>query len=192
MTDPMLERIAFSFGITYEELTADFQRVEYSVVREKMLFHWRQYWRQHRLNLDMIRHNLREAMRKANPTGERYRTGCPRCGDIVWRDDVDVGVGRIYGPYGCSCGWSEDDEYDLTTRDAGPDEKGGYIDQWGGYHPAGSPTAMAYRLADSLNPDNYALFLLASARKEQTQFQMTLDAVKHNVARSIRNARVPA
>jgi hypothetical protein len=26
---------------------------------------------------------------------------CPACGDGTWRESVDVGVGIIYGPFGC-------------------------------------------------------------------------------------------
>ena len=38
---------------------------------------------------------------------------CPRCGEFCGRDDVDIGVGIKYGPWGCySCGWSEDSDYD--------------------------------------------------------------------------------
>lgn len=38
---------------------------------------------------------------------------CPKCGSQCERDEVDVGVGIIYGPYGCyCCGWSESPEYD--------------------------------------------------------------------------------
>ena len=38
---------------------------------------------------------------------------CPNCGDNCARDEVDVGVGVQYGPWGCfSCGWSEHPSYD--------------------------------------------------------------------------------
>lgn len=73
---------------------------------------------------------------------------CPKCETECWREEADVGVGIIYGPWGCpDCGWSESEEYDLTTRSPGPDAKGGYIDQYGGYWPAGSSRALAYRMA---------------------------------------------
>ena len=39
---------------------------------------------------------------------------CPKCGEECDRDEVDVGVGMIYGPYGCMCGWSESAEYDSS------------------------------------------------------------------------------
>lgn len=75
---------------------------------------------------------------------------CPVCGEDCWRDSVDIGVGIIYGPWGCPCGWSESDEYNqLIEGNQEPDRLGGYKDQWGGYHPVGSPTAKAYRMADA-------------------------------------------
>lgn len=60
---------------------------------------------------------------------------CPKCGaEDLYRDSVDVGVGIIVGPFGCPCGWSEDEEYDVT---AGPKlTPDGYeLDQWGGATP---------------------------------------------------------
>jgi hypothetical protein len=59
---------------------------------------------------------------------------CPRCGaDDCWRDEVDVGIGVMHGPYGCPCGWSEDERYDIT---GGPKLEGTYrVDQWGGLTP---------------------------------------------------------
>jgi len=72
---------------------------------------------------------------------------CPKCSNPCNRDSVDVGVGVIHGPYGCSrCGWSEDAEYDLSDGKDPVDDKGGVIDQWGGYWPPGSPRAMAFKL----------------------------------------------
>ena len=74
---------------------------------------------------------------------------CPKCNyDECHRDEVDVGVGIITGPWGCPrCGWSEDEAYDLSEGKDPVDEKGGVIDQYGGYHPPGSSMALAYRLA---------------------------------------------
>ena len=59
---------------------------------------------------------------------------CPNCVNEAFRESVDVGVGVIFGPYGCYCGWSENDKYNLLT---GPKitEKGGILDQWGGLTP---------------------------------------------------------
>jgi len=60
---------------------------------------------------------------------------CPRCGGACYRDSADVGVGVIYGPWGCPCGWSEDEAYDVT---GGPKFDGRYLlDQWGGATPIG-------------------------------------------------------
>jgi hypothetical protein len=74
---------------------------------------------------------------------------CPKCGGETSQDSVDIGVGIQYGPLGCiECGWSEDPEYDMTNPDnAKADERGGYKDQYGGYHPPGSSTALAFKLA---------------------------------------------
>jgi hypothetical protein len=58
---------------------------------------------------------------------------CEECGDDCYRESVDVGVGIIYGPWGCpSCGWSESSIY------AHPQHKG--FDQYGSYHPMLDPT----------------------------------------------------
>lgn len=48
---------------------------------------------------------------------------CPKCGSVeCWRDEVDVGVGTVSGPWGCpDYGWSEDNLYDggLQEKDGG-------------------------------------------------------------------------
>ena len=76
---------------------------------------------------------------------------CPKCNDDCERDSVDVGVGIIHGPFGCpGCGWSESEEYDLSEGKDPLDEKGGAIDQYGGYHPPGSVRARALQFADKL------------------------------------------
>lgn len=70
---------------------------------------------------------------------------CPLCGDNCMRDEVDIGVGTIYGPFGCpSCGWSESAEYDRSNgespaniAEAGSDR---VTDQYGVNH---SKTRMA-------------------------------------------------
>lgn len=60
---------------------------------------------------------------------------CPKCGSgECWRPDADVGVGTIYGPWGCpDCGWSEYPEYDRTAgiNRASRGTPGWHIDQWG-------------------------------------------------------------
>lgn len=43
---------------------------------------------------------------------------CPKCGDNCMRDEVDIGVGTIYGPFGCQCGWSESEEYDRSNGES--------------------------------------------------------------------------
>jgi hypothetical protein len=81
---------------------------------------------------------------------DRSNEPCPKCSGETWQDSADVGVGVIYGPRGCTeCGWSEDEAYDLSDGKSPVDAKGGAIDQFGGYHPAGSPIALAYRLAEA-------------------------------------------
>lgn len=67
--------------------------------------------------------------------GNLTEVQCSRCGRDCWRDSADVGVGVIYGPWGCPCGWSESAEYDVT---AGPKltSEGYELDQWGGATPA--------------------------------------------------------
>ena len=58
---------------------------------------------------------------------------CENCGAECGRDEVDVGVGIIYGPYGCGCGWSEDERYNMLGN---PEQHEGYTtDQWGGLTP---------------------------------------------------------
>ena len=62
---------------------------------------------------------------------------CPECGnDECERDEVDVGVGVIHGPWGCpSCGWSEDSYYDRSNgkpSEAQKDHPEFYVDQFGG------------------------------------------------------------
>lgn len=56
---------------------------------------------------------------------------CEQCGEDCCREEVDIGVGTIYGPWGCpSCGWSE---WDIYTKYKG-------FDQYGNYHPPQDPT----------------------------------------------------
>lgn len=60
---------------------------------------------------------------------------CQKCGELCDRDEVDVGVGVIYGPWGCySCGWSEDSRYDCSegTSAAQQESPGFYVDPCGG------------------------------------------------------------
>lgn len=62
---------------------------------------------------------------------------CPKCGEECDRDEVDVGVGVIYGPWGCACGWSSDPRYDSSdgpspARLENPDH---FVDSQGGLTP---------------------------------------------------------
>lgn len=43
-----------------------------------------------------------------------YSMTCPKCGEDCDRDEVDIGVGIMCGPWGCRCGWSDDPEYDSS------------------------------------------------------------------------------
>lgn len=65
---------------------------------------------------------------------------CPKCAEPCYRDSVDVldgPNGTIYGPWGCSCGWSEDPYYDASggpspaQTEAPP---GRYVDSTGTSH----------------------------------------------------------
>jgi hypothetical protein len=76
---------------------------------------------------------------------------CPKCGTECMRDYVDIGVGILYGPWGCpGCGWSEDPEYDHSEGQSMVTEHGGIKDQYGGVHPKGSSMELAYRLAKEM------------------------------------------
>lgn len=56
---------------------------------------------------------------------------CPRCGEECQRDSANVGVGILYGPWGCpNCGWSEWEEYDRSNKG-----RRTRSDQYGGTYP---------------------------------------------------------
>lgn len=80
----------------------------------------------------------------------RSERPCPKCGCTeTHQDSVDIGVGVIHGPLGCpACGWSEAPEYDLSEGRSPVDERGGAVDQYGGYHPPASSMAKAARMAE--------------------------------------------
>ena len=59
---------------------------------------------------------------------------CPNCGCEAYRETCDVGVGIIYGPWGCPCGWSEDERYNQLDGD-NYTEQGYKLDQYGGATP---------------------------------------------------------
>lgn len=70
---------------------------------------------------------------------------CPRCGEETYQDSVDVGVGVIFGPWGCTaCAWSEDEAYDGQFG-GGVQENGSYLDPMGNLYPAASPIAQFIR-----------------------------------------------
>lgn len=59
------------------------------------------------------------------------RCNCPHCATPCDRESVDIGVGVLHGPWGCSnCGWSEFPEYDSRDgiRRSGEDR---VFDQYG-------------------------------------------------------------
>jgi|GEM_PF-2889924 len=59
---------------------------------------------------------------------------CPKCSEDCQRDEADVGVRIVYGPWGCpGCGWSEEAEYDLST--GAKSNEYGTLDQFGGLIP---------------------------------------------------------
>ena len=62
---------------------------------------------------------------------------CENCNGECQRDEVDVGVDVMHGPYGCpNCGWSEYDEYNQLTGEK-RDESGQFAyDQFGGMYRA--------------------------------------------------------
>jgi len=62
---------------------------------------------------------------------------CPLCNESCERDEVDVGVGVIFGPYGCwRCKWSEDPRYDSSKgKSPAETETGCYVDPLGGLYP---------------------------------------------------------
>jgi len=74
-----------------------------------------------------MNHEQREPVE--NP-GDNDR--CPNCGsDDLRRDEVHNGVAMLYGPWGCACGWSEDERYAFN-----PDPR---IDSRGGFTPDAAP-----------------------------------------------------
>jgi hypothetical protein len=67
----------------------------------------------------------------------------PHCGEPCDRDHVDVGIGVIYGPWGCAnCGWSSDPTYD-SRRGVRRDGHDRVFDQYGTSHHIERPGGMA-------------------------------------------------
>ncbi len=82
---------------------------------------------------------------------------CPKCGDAVWRDSADVGVGIIYGPAGCpSCGWSEDKQYDMSegSSKANAEDSERWTDQFGVSHHKERVRENLQNLGIDLDPFN--------------------------------------
>jgi hypothetical protein len=68
---------------------------------------------------------------------------CPKCGHDCDRDEVDIGVGMMYGPYGCSCGWSENPKYDYSEGKSPAQIQHAplFVDSKGGLYPTSGPRA---------------------------------------------------
>lgn len=62
---------------------------------------------------------------------------CPNCGRGMCREEADIGVGIMYGPWGCLCGYSEDPRFNrlsgtnTETQERNPER---WADQWGNLH----------------------------------------------------------
>lgn len=87
---------------------------------------------------------------------------CPNCGaEDLYRDEVDVGVGIIYGPYGCPRGWSEWSQY--NQLDGGAEVR---TDPWGGVYPAGNPVPWRPGMAAGEAQVLYRLGVVAPADEQ--------------------------
>ena len=43
---------------------------------------------------------------------------CPVCGCVLTREEVDIGVGTMYGPARCdNCGWSQEGKADKLLKE---------------------------------------------------------------------------
>jgi hypothetical protein len=75
---------------------------------------------------EMVQHKMREIVQI-----------CPKCGEECDRDSVHNGVGMMYGPWGCMCGWSEWDEYDSSNGEPclAAKETGYYVNSMGNLFP---------------------------------------------------------
>lgn len=60
---------------------------------------------------------------------------CPNCGNNCCRDSVHNGLGWMYGPWGCFCGWSESEQYNQLTGPKFTEGGTHKLDQWGGGTP---------------------------------------------------------
>jgi hypothetical protein len=83
---------------------------------------------------------------------------CPDCGENCSRESVDIGVGTVYGTWGCYCGWSEDqiegcDQWGMRTP-AGRTMLDDLID--GSDHPYTCRCAVCLRWWVSVGPEEIA------------------------------------
>lgn len=62
---------------------------------------------------------------------------CPKCNSTCERDNADVGIDWVDGPFGCpNCDWSESAVYDLSENQSPIDVESGCVkDKFGGLHP---------------------------------------------------------
>lgn len=63
---------------------------------------------------EQIKRLAKDGDQRAIDTVARFMTvTCPKCGSgNVWREEIDVGVGYVRGPYSCpDCGWAEYDPF---------------------------------------------------------------------------------
>lgn len=72
-------------------------------------------------------------MSRTQAEASAEKMDCPNCGQKnLGREEADVGIGIMYGPFGCGCGWSEWPEYNQLTGEAVERS-----DQWGLIDPIG-------------------------------------------------------
>ncbi len=82
-------------------------------------------------------------MSKKMTRGTHETRDCSHCGSLCDRDEVDVGVGVVHGPWGCAnCGWSENPEYDCR-EDIRHDGDDRVLDQYGASHHVDRPGGLA-------------------------------------------------
>ena len=71
---------------------------------------------------------------------------CPKCNDTCKQESVDIGVGVIYGPWGCpSCAWCQDSTYDLSEDQSPIRSDGVVFDQYGCLYPRDNLYAIMVR-----------------------------------------------
>lgn len=56
-------------------------------------------------------------MRERDYTERVIYETCPKCGEIIGTEGIDVGIGYIFPPSNCTlCGWSEHCEYECSRK----------------------------------------------------------------------------